>query len=348
MEQQDLSSLVAELVQSGRITAEDVLRLRRNIYGVRLIIPAHIEALFELDRACSSKAPEWTDLFAETLATYLIDQQEPYGYIDEANADWLIGRMMRDGRIDAATELDALITLLEKSKKSPERLVRIALEAVRDTVLNGTGPARRGGDYTPGVVTEADVNLIRRVLFAFGGDQNIVVSRAEAEILFEIDEATAQTDNDPSWSDLFIKAVANCVLFYSGYTVPTRQEAMRREQWLNEPASTGSFFSRMVGGLSCAFSGYGAPGSHTGDDHTNRRQAELAEARQVTEDEARWLAARIDRDHQVTDNEKALLAFLKEKSISIHPAFQPALDKLALAASGSGRFITRSGSAQER
>ena len=151
-------------------------------------------------------------------------------------------------------------------------------------------------------------------------------------MLFDIDEATAQADNHPSWSDLFVKAVANCVLFYSGYSVPTRQEAMRREKWLDEPASTGAFFSRMVGGLSGAFSGYGVPGSHIGDDRTNRREAELAQARQVTEDEARWLAARIDRDHQVTDNEKALLAFLKEKSISIHPTLQPALDKLALGA----------------
>src|SRR5215207_8355175 len=88
MEQQDLSSLVAELAPSGRITAEDVLRLRRNIYGARLVIPAHIEALFELDRACSSKVPEWTDLFAEALASYLVEQQEPYGYVDEAKADW--------------------------------------------------------------------------------------------------------------------------------------------------------------------------------------------------------------------------------------------------------------------
>ena len=190
MEQQHLSNLIAELAQSGRITAEDVLRLRQ-IFMARLIIPAHIEALFELNRACSIKVPEWTDLFAEALASYLVEQQGPRGYVDEAKADWVIERMMRDGRIDTATELEALITLLEKSKISPERLVRVALEAVRETVVSGAGPARRGGEYKPGVVTEADVNLIRRQLFAFGGEQNIVVSRAEAEILFDIDEATA-------------------------------------------------------------------------------------------------------------------------------------------------------------
>ena len=44
----------------------------------------------------------------------------------------------------------------------------------------------RGGAYKPGVVTEADVNLLRRIFYAYGGDQHIAISRAEAEVLFEV------------------------------------------------------------------------------------------------------------------------------------------------------------------
>ena len=328
MKQQPLSILVGELARAGRIAAEDVLRLRRNIYGDRTITEAQIDALFELDRSCSDKASEWTDLFSEALADYLVEQREPRGYLDEANADWLIGRITRDGRIDTATELEVLVTLLEKSKQSPERLVRFALEAVREAVLHGSGPARRGGEYKPGVITEADVNLLRRVLFAYGGDQHIVVSRAEAELLFDLNDATAQADNHPSWPDLFVKAIANSVLFYSGYTVPTRQDALRREQWLDEPASIGSFFSRMVEGLGSVFSSYGLPRDSSSAD-TSSAEAGVSQARQITEQEARWLAARIDRDRVLHENEKALLTFLKEKATSIHPALQPALDKVA-------------------
>ena len=329
MEQPQLSRTISQIAKSGRITAEDVLRLRRHIYGGRLVTRAQVDALFELDRACAGKAPEWSDLFAEAIAVYLVEQQEPYGYVDEANADWLIERTTHNGQIDTATELEALIGVLEKAKRSPERLVRFALEAVKNTVLHGSGPTRRGGEYKPGLVTQADVNLLRRILYAYGGDQHIAVSRAEAEVLFDINDATAEAENHPSWSDLFVKAVANSVLFYSGYTVPTRQEALRREQWLDEPASLGSFFSRMVDGLGSVFSGYGGPSPQAAGRSTSRGEAEVNEARRVTEDEARWLAARFSRDHKLHENERALLAFLREKSVSIHPLLRPALDKVS-------------------
>lgn len=324
MERLQFPDLVSGIKSSGRITTEDVRRLRRHVYGDRMIANEQIEALLALDSACPDKSPDWTDLFAEAIASFVVEQQQPLGYVDDAKADWLIGHLTRDGRIDSGAELEAIIGVAEKAKQSPARLVRFALETIRDTVLNGAGPARRGGEYKPGIVTEADVALLRRVLYAPGGDQHIAVTRAEAEILFDINDATAEAENHSSWSDLFVKAVASSILFYSGYAVPTREAALRREQWLDEPADIGGFISRIGQGIARVFSAYKleAPSSSAGTT-----EEQMTTASHVTEDEARWLLARLQRDEKLHANEKALLSFLREHSVDINPVLKPVLEQ---------------------
>ncbi|MBM1172029.1 hypothetical protein [Microvirga arabica] len=324
MSEFSFADLVSDIKATGRLGPENVLRLRRSIYGGRTVTQAQVEGLFELDRTCSEKSDAWTDLYAEAVADFLVEQQEPRGYVSDQNAAWLIDHVSRDGRVDTAAELEAVIGVLDKSRQSPERLVRFALETARDTILNGAAPARRGGEYRPGVVTEADVKLLRRILYAYGGDQHIAVSRAEAEILFEVNDATSEADNHPAWSDLFVKAVANAVLFYAGYTVPTREEALRRERWLDEPADLGAFFTRMLEGLAGILTGYGAPKAPRHETEA-WSDAAVQEARQVTADEARWLRDRLQRDGALHANERALLAFLRGKAIHIDPALSAAL-----------------------
>ena len=325
MECLQFRDLVARLKSSGRITAEDVLRLRRHLYGAPAITTAQVEALLDVSGASPDKDPEWTDLFAEAIACFVVEQQKPQGYIDDTKADWLIEHLTRDGRIDTDTELEAIVRVVEKAKRGPDRLVRFALEAVRHTVLNGSGPARRGGEYKPGVVTEADVALLRRVLYAAGGDQHIAVTRIEAEVLFDINDATAEAENHPSWSDLFVKAAASSILFCSGYTVPTREQALRREQWLDEPADLGGFFSRIRDGIARVFGAYQLEAPSSAGAATEEH---IAQAHQVTEDEARWLLARLQRDGTLHANEKALLAFLREHSTHIHPVLKSALEQV--------------------
>ena len=99
------------------------------------------------------------------------------------------------------------------------------------------------------MVGEAETELVRRMLYAFGGDANIAITRQEAEILFDINDATAEAENHPAWSDLYVKALASFLMATSGYQAPTRQEALRREAWLDTPtAGVGGFMSQMLAG----------------------------------------------------------------------------------------------------
>ncbi len=224
---------VAEIKARGSIKDADVLKLRRSYYDDGHITADEADIIFALNDACPVQDPAWADCFVETITDYIVEQAKPEGYLTADNAAWLIERISKDGRIESKTEMELLVSVLDKARWAPQSLVRFALDQVKDAVINGTGPLRSGKLLEPGIVSEADVDLLRRILYSFGGDGNIAVTQPEAEILFDIDAATADADNHPAWRDLFVKAIANCVMAASGYATPPREEALARDAWLD-------------------------------------------------------------------------------------------------------------------
>jgi hypothetical protein len=327
------SEVLARARKTRTVTAEDALAARRAVYGSDAAIdPAEIEVFFAIDEAAETADPAWGMLLAEAGADFLVHQQEPHGYVDAANADWLIARIGKDGKVKTATELELLVKVLEAAQSSPPSLVQYALRQVESAVVDGEGPLAAGRTLERGRVSRADVELLRRILYAFGGDQGIAITRAEAEVLFDINDATADADNDPAWTDLFAKAVVNSIMAASGYAVPTRQVALAREEWLDAPSGgVAGFFARMAaGGLRGVLESYRAPSDEEEWAARNAAQrAAIGSAEIVTENEATWLANRIGRDGHLHDNEKALLRFVGNEAPEIHPALAPLLEKAA-------------------
>jgi hypothetical protein len=258
----------------------------------------------------------------ETITDYIVEQAEPHGYLTLENAQWLIERVSGDGRVETKTELELLVNVLDKARWAPLSLVRFALDQVRHAVLTGTGPLRSGRKLEPGLVSEADVDLLRRILYSFGGDGNIAVTRLEAEALFDIEEATASADNHPAWADLFVKAIANSVMAASGYATPPREVALARDAWLDRRGDLAldAFVAGMAGGLKGLLSSYREQSEEErAIARLTQQKIEIVTHEAVTAAEASWLAARIGRDGTLTPNERALLAFLKAESPSLHP-----------------------------
>jgi hypothetical protein len=327
-----VGDIVADVRASKRITAEHVQALRRSLYNDGVAESGEVEALFTLDEAATDHDPSWCTLFTEAVTDWLVEQQQPEGYINEANADWLMARIAHDGSVKTATELELLVKVLEKAKSSPDRLAAFALHQVKKAVVDGEGPLAGGGALEQGRVGRAEAELVRRILYAFGGDGNVAVTRAEAEILFDINDATGDAENDPAWSDLFVKAIANFMMAASSYAVPSRQEALRREDWLDKPSGgVADVFARMAaGGLRGFLQSYREPAAESA--WAERNAANEAAARQseaVTADEAEWLARRIGRDGALTGNEKALLRFIRDESPAVHPSLQILIAKAA-------------------
>lgn len=326
------TSPFAEIAAAGRITPGDVLALRRGVFHDGIVGVAEAESLFALDAACSEKCAEWTVFFCEALTDFLVFQERPAGHVSEDQADWLIRMVDRDGAVETATEFELILCILEKAKSSPPRLAAYALEQLVPAILEGKGCLRAADGAPAGAIGKAEVDLVRRILYAFGGDGNIAVTRAEAEVLFHLNEATEAARNHPDWNDLFVKAVANYVLCGATYEPPTRQQALAREEFLDaaEPG-IGSFFARMAAAGFSGLTAY-APSRTMEADWEARNHATEAMARKaesVDVDEARWLADRIGNDRELQENEKALLAFIRSASPSIHPDLLPLMQKVA-------------------
>ncbi|PAP93344.1 hypothetical protein [Mesorhizobium wenxiniae] len=328
-----MSAPVAGLTSKNRITAEDVVMLRREVFGDGVVTRGEAEALFALDAKAKDKCAQWPVFFVEAVTDFIVHQEKPAGYMSQDNADWLVRAISRDGMVDSRTELELLVHVLEKAKSSPNGLCVYALAQVANAVLDGKGPLMHDGKLVPGLIAKAEVELLRRILYAHGGDGNIAITRAEAEMLFKINERTAAANNDPSWNDLFVKAIANFVMCSAGYEAPMRDVALRRDSFFEQAEpEIGSFFGRMVsGGLAGIMEAYRAPGDIESEWESKDKAAEALARRAETVDasEAMWLAERIGRDRPLRENERALLTLIKHASPEIHPVLKPLIDKVA-------------------
>jgi len=334
-----------EVCQSGSVREADVQKLRELYYEDGLIAAQEADALFEINDACHVKDPAWQAFFVEAVTDFVVGHAEPRGYINTDNSDWLIERITHDGAVETQTELEILIRTIDKARWSPESLARFALNTVKDAVISGNTVLRGGKAPVAGVVTDADVDMLRRVIFAFGGDGHTAVTRAEAEILFEINDATAEADNAPAWTELFVKAVSGVVMAASGYNAPTREEALKRELWLESRGdlSPANVLRGMVGTRSSDLQAQFGNGIMAGFfdlfssqsseerelERLEKERREILTREEVTSDEAAWLVALINRDGRLTYNEECLIATLRADSPTLAPELSPLLDRVA-------------------
>lgn len=328
---------INSILARGSINEADVAQFRRVVFEDGIVSPEEAECLFKLNDAIGAKDPQWPDFFVEALTDYLVFQERPHGYLTSANAAWLIERISTDGLVETKTELELLVNVLEKARWSPVSLVTFALEQVKTAVISGNGPLRKGMTVEAGGITDGEVDLLRRMLYGFGGDGSVAVTRNEADILFDIDEAVAEATPNPVWTDLFVKAVANVIMSSSGYAVPTREEALRQEAALQSPeqqTSVLAFLLSMVqSNLSTIQDAY--------HDQTSEERAlarlehqriEIITNETITQAEAGWLAGRLGRDGRLSPSEIALVSYLKRQSPKIHPALVEAVERIGHAA----------------
>lgn len=320
-----------EICQRGFVTVKDVRAMRKSYYAEGIVTAEEADALFAINDHCRNVTPEWNDLFVEAVTDYIVHQAEPAGYVTLENADWLLERISAEGVVQSMTELELIVHVIEQARWVPERLVRYALEQVKHAVVSGTGPLRVNGMLEPGLVTASEIALLRRILYAFGGDRSVGVSKAEAEILLDINDATDELLNDPAWADLFVKAIANHLMAASGYKVPSRETALREAEWLEERDGIEGFMGKMLqGGLKAVWESYRVQDAEAlALARIERQRIAIVTSEAITEPEAKWLAERIGRNGRISEAERALLRFIKAESPRIDPALLPMLDKAA-------------------
>ncbi len=317
-----------EIQARGEITKADVLKLRRSFYADAQISSDEAMQLIAINRVCGKADSAWLECFVEMLTEHVVNQVVPEGYVTKENADWLVAQISADGTVSTRAEFELLVNVLDKSRWSPQSLVELALGQVRQAVIHGNGPLASQALQSPPAVSEAHVEVLRRIIYAFGGDSNVTITQLEADVLFEINDATLDGDNTDSWRDLFVKAIANCALSTSGYLVPSREQALAREAWLDRRGDMSS--GRMLKGI---FAGYRQVSSEErAIGRLERQKIEIVTGEQVSVAEAQWLAERIGRDGRISANEAALLNFLRTETPNLDPLLQDMLGRLQAAA----------------
>jgi hypothetical protein len=314
-----LRDLLARLDGKSALTADDAAALRQLVFGESpAVSQEEAEALFKLNADAGSLSPEWSQLFVEAMIEYAVHQDDPVGYIDQAKADWLIAQVRKAGRV-REDEIEMLIHALEEASQSPAVLSDFVLESVKTIALKKLESGQTlGAD---------DVERLRRVIYARGGDGNIAVTRHEAETLFDINDALKAAKADPSWTELFKRAVANAVLFQSPWHAD-RDAEMKRQAWLSDTQIHP--FRDIVAGLR-APAALGAMRQEASDlvhfdfqDHFADRAyaaevAVQADAERLTDDEVHWLVERMRRGGRPDENERALVDFIRANARASDP-----------------------------
>jgi hypothetical protein len=306
--------LAAQAAADGTISPEEILILRRAGWQDGKIDADEAEAIFAVNDRIQAPSPEWADFFVEALGEFIVHGTPPAGYVDEEKADWLMAHIDRDGRVESMAELELLVKLFERATAVPERLRTYAIAQIEAAVLTGEGPTRQGV-LEKAAISDAEAQLLRRLIFAPASDRPAGVSRTEAELLFRLKDAALGQANGADWKRLFVQGVGNYLMAYTSYEPLPQERAAELEEFINRPSGgVGQFFARMARfDLQSGFTGV------FGRQPVRDRDAEAAASQAITGEERSWLDARVDADHQIDEYEQALMRFLAEEGGEVTP-----------------------------
>lgn len=298
-------------VADGRITAEELLSLRREGWGDGIITRAEAEALFAVNNALNERTPEWCDFFVEAIGEFVLNGTPPRLQCSLEEAEWLIGQIDHDGVVESMVELETMVRILERAENTPDRLKNYVLDVVEREVLTGTGPTRCGGALAATHISAAECRIIRRVIFASGGHGPAAVTRWDAELLFRLKDATLAEENAAEWDDLFIDGVAN---FLKGFVLPNAQVSHERKRELeafvaDSSVNVGRFMGRVAKEAPQVMNHFGrvfGKKQAAGTDF----EALAAAGEVVTDYESEWLEKMVAADGEVDELESRLIARL--------------------------------------
>ena len=278
-----LSDIVRRLKSAGRITADDVLAMRGEVYGAPEVAREDVEALIALDQAVSDAAPEWGGFVADAMVDYVVHQQDPEDYVDDAKAAWLASACA--GPLTRQGGLEALVRVLEAASNAPQSLEAFVLGKVKAAVV------------ATGRVAADDVALIRRLVFAGASEGNIGVTREEADALFDIDAACG-ANADPAWPQFFAQAIDDALTAVSPFHLESREDAQAGEAWLASRPGVFDFLKSMVGkpdlrgAMDDVFHPYDGE-RREWEGAEAQAEADEAAAAPITDEEADWLMGRL-------------------------------------------------------
>ncbi len=291
------------------VSSDDIAALRQALWAQTKIGSGDVSALFAAKDRLGAIDPLFSELLQEAVLHFALKQDWPRNFLSDANATLLIDLTTKDGRIDAEAEFELLVRIAEQAENTPASFKDFLCKEIETAVLTGQGITRAGTTLAAGVVDAADVDYLRRLIFAPGAGGSLKVSAEEAEMLFRIKDATLAAPNDAGWKTLFVQAVANHMMAHADYVPRTIEVAARQDAFL---ADTTPQIGRFLGRVAGAF-GTSAFTKFFAKDEAEDHDAAVAKDLELTVEESAWLKRQVAHDGKTDELEKALLAFLVDE-----------------------------------
>lgn len=295
------------------ITRQELRDLRAEVWGDGSVSAPEAEKLFDMNRSVEPSI-EWMDFFVEAICEFMLSQGEPRGYVTEDESTWLLHHVSQEGQIANHAELELIVKLLERAEYAPTALRRFALGAIEQTVLTGEGPTRQGQPVEAPRIDDAEVSVIRRLIFAPASDGPAKVSAAEAELLFRLKDATLGQDNSPEWKKLFVQGIANHLMAHQSYTPPSPPDEMRMEAPY-ESHPFGHVLSKVGKDIATPHEFHDAVFGEDQDEAIGKLNQEVYTDAEITLGESNWLKRLFDKNGQRDEYEQALLDFLAQDRV---------------------------------
>lgn len=121
-----LEELKKDLLADGIIDADEVKELEEVLYEDGVIDKEEADFLFELNNEVSGKenAPEWKNFFVKAISSFVLDDEQSNGEVDDDEAKYLYDQIKGDGQIDDI-EKALLVNIKAKSKNFPALLAEL-------------------------------------------------------------------------------------------------------------------------------------------------------------------------------------------------------------------------------
>lgn len=336
----DLSRIADKVGRTGKIEAPDVLDVRRVVYADDAkISKEEAEAMFAIERHRTKPSLEWSALFVEAMSDHVLNQVAPAGYLSDDNAAWVVRQISASKLPSTDAHVELVTRLIENAREVPASFSAFALRLVKETVIYSDGRTADGRELGSGCVTDADLELLSRIVWGAGGEGQLAVSREEAEALFAISDATTGANNCEAFNDFFACAIGNYLLGATGRAVPSRDAALSWEMEAAYKVDVLAALSRVLAASPRALSpnfvadtlrnvrSLSEDVDFRYEAENRAREAAAAVASIMTPEKAGWLLENIDKNGVMSPSEKALVRFVARESAALDASLRGAVEK---------------------
>lgn len=224
-----LSFPACVIAGKNRLTADDLLLLRKYTFPEGIRSPDDVVVMLALDMLCPEKCAEWHAYFVESLADYIVNRCHPAGSLDTMNALWFEQVFADRGVVRSTRELDLLLHLIDLAPPAPATLIALALDQLAMAAAEGRGPLQVGRTTEHAHLSPDDIAYVRRILKQACCNGRLLLGERERAALLRIDGAVRGI-RPQAWLDLLKEA---------GITAEglSPEKAALRARWLQVPDS---------------------------------------------------------------------------------------------------------------